>query len=498
MSPEQARGGHVDFRSDQFSFGLVLYEMATGRRAFSRDTPVQTLRAIIEDEPRSLGDVNPKTPIFLRWIVDRCLAKDPTQRYAATADLARDLRTLRDRLKESNSQPTVPTPCPTSVAPWRLPSVARWRLPSGCDALAARAGDPAVHTACQRLGLSGNAGLVAGRQDHGVRRRRGWRASDLHARISSRSGHRSPTRRSTAAIRSGPTTAAASTTCRRRREGGIYSVSAAGGPSEPEIPDADSGALSPDGRTLAFFRSDESNSSEPAVAGVAPSRRTQALHAGTACDGEVAGRFSSILTRWVEAGGLGAILALWRTGPTLWIIPTSGAAPRAVGIPKVLTTNNPPLFDWLSDNRRIVAAVEHDGVQGVHLWIVDSESGQMSRLTTGAGHESAPAVSPEGSRIAYAGQDTNFDLLEVPLDGTPIRRLLATSRNEMDPAWSPTRPEYAFVTDRNGPTEIWLRSRDGVWERPLVTAASFPRTKSPTPSACQPSRRMDKRLRSNK
>src|SRR4029453_9428733 len=50
MSPEQARGGGVDFRSDQFSFGLLLYEMATGTRAFSRDTPVQTLTAIIEDE----------------------------------------------------------------------------------------------------------------------------------------------------------------------------------------------------------------------------------------------------------------------------------------------------------------------------------------------------------------------------------------------------------------------------------------------------------------
>ena len=120
MSPEQARGGGVDFRSDQFSFGLLLYEMATGTRAFSRETPVQTLTAIIEDEPRPIGEANPKTPLLLRWIVDRLLAKDPRQRYVATADLARDLRTLRDRLNEtSTSRPTV-EPLPAINRRWPL------------------------------------------------------------------------------------------------------------------------------------------------------------------------------------------------------------------------------------------------------------------------------------------------------------------------------------------------------------------------------------------
>ena len=165
MSPEQARGGSVDFRSDQFSFGLLLYEMATGIRAFSRDTPVQTLTAIIEDEPRSLGEANPKTPIFLRWIVDHCLAKDPRQRYAATADLARDLRTLRDRLKETNTTSGTIEPVVTGPVGGPFAAALIWRgsdvRPRGHASQTGAADDSPVHPPCQRLGVSGNAGLVA-------------------------------------------------------------------------------------------------------------------------------------------------------------------------------------------------------------------------------------------------------------------------------------------------------------------------------------------------
>ena len=103
MSPEQARGQSLDFRSDQFSFGSILYEMATGKRAFARDTAVQTLAAILQEEPEPVGSLNPKIPPVLRWTLERCLAKDPAERYAATADLARDLVTLRDHLSETTS-----------------------------------------------------------------------------------------------------------------------------------------------------------------------------------------------------------------------------------------------------------------------------------------------------------------------------------------------------------------------------------------------------------
>jgi Tol biopolymer transport system component len=100
MSPEQASGEVLDARSDQFSLGSMLYEMATGKRAFDRGKKVQTLSAIITEEPEAIAKVNPKLPANFCWIVERCLAKEPDGRYSATRDLARDLSTLRDHSSE--------------------------------------------------------------------------------------------------------------------------------------------------------------------------------------------------------------------------------------------------------------------------------------------------------------------------------------------------------------------------------------------------------------
>ena len=101
MSPEQAAGRPLDFRSDQFSFGSILYEMATGKRAFERGTTAETLTAIIREEPASVAQLNPKVPAPIRWLLERCLAKDPEDRFGTTKDLARDLASIRDHLSET-------------------------------------------------------------------------------------------------------------------------------------------------------------------------------------------------------------------------------------------------------------------------------------------------------------------------------------------------------------------------------------------------------------
>jgi Tol biopolymer transport system component len=117
MSPEQASGKPLDSRSDQFSLGVILYEMATGRRAFRKDTPLGTLSAILRDDPEPIGNVNPQTPPPLRWIIERCLAKNPEERYVSTRDLARDLASVRDHLSDT----TVPAEVlPASVRTRRL------------------------------------------------------------------------------------------------------------------------------------------------------------------------------------------------------------------------------------------------------------------------------------------------------------------------------------------------------------------------------------------
>jgi hypothetical protein len=101
MSPEQASGKTLDFRSDQFSFGSILYELSTGKRAFQRPTSAETLTAIIREEPEPVGAINPRAPAPLRWIIERCLAKDPDERFGATRDLARDLASIRDHLSDA-------------------------------------------------------------------------------------------------------------------------------------------------------------------------------------------------------------------------------------------------------------------------------------------------------------------------------------------------------------------------------------------------------------
>jgi predicted ATPase len=100
MSPEQAGRGQLDFRSDQFSFGLVLYEMVTGKRAFQRSTAAETLVAILRDQAEPIGVQNPDAPAPLCWAIERCLAKDPDKRYVSTRDLARELAAIRDRFSE--------------------------------------------------------------------------------------------------------------------------------------------------------------------------------------------------------------------------------------------------------------------------------------------------------------------------------------------------------------------------------------------------------------
>jgi TolB-like protein len=96
MSPEQASGRPLDYRSDQFALGLVIYELVSGTRPFARSTTAQTLAATIEDEPVPLESLRPDVPPHLAAIVRRLLAKDPDERYESTRDLARELRSLGD------------------------------------------------------------------------------------------------------------------------------------------------------------------------------------------------------------------------------------------------------------------------------------------------------------------------------------------------------------------------------------------------------------------
>ena len=83
--------------------GSMLYEMSTGQKAFQRKTAAETMSAIIRDEPEPVAKLRPDLPLPVRWMLERCLAKDREERYASTKDLARDLASVRDHISEVSS-----------------------------------------------------------------------------------------------------------------------------------------------------------------------------------------------------------------------------------------------------------------------------------------------------------------------------------------------------------------------------------------------------------
>ena len=111
MAPEQARGDRVGIECDQFALGLILYEMATGKHPFRRDNSYETVTAILNEEPPPLDDSFPEP---FTWVVQRCLKKDPSERYASTTDLAREINALRDRASSSTTTARTAVPAATS------------------------------------------------------------------------------------------------------------------------------------------------------------------------------------------------------------------------------------------------------------------------------------------------------------------------------------------------------------------------------------------------
>ncbi len=129
MSPEQVRGSLTDHRSDIFSFGLILYEMITGRRAFQEESLAETMSAIVKEEPPEMTESNPNISPSLERIVRRCLEKKPDRRFQSTADLGFALESLSAPTISSGANMTVAVSAigpETDKSPWkaRIPWIA--------------------------------------------------------------------------------------------------------------------------------------------------------------------------------------------------------------------------------------------------------------------------------------------------------------------------------------------------------------------------------------
>ena len=480
MSPEQARGQAVDFRSDQFSLGLILYELLTGRSAFHRDTPGETVAAILRDEAPSLNTQSPSAPPPLRWVIERCLAKDSVERYSHTTDLYRELRGLREHLSEAGSQaPTPETPAPERrkrklslilaipagvVAGFVIALLAvpvdvgmekhrfkPFAIEEGYESGAAWS--PDGKTLAYSGAIDGVSQIYTRALDAATP------VQITRSTVSCSAPFWSPDGSRIFYIASTPTSS-------------LWSVGAAGGAAAQVLPDVYRATISPDSQSLAFLRFETMDSTTlrlglwlSSPVGAAPRKFEPPPISGM--------RYYFGAVQFAPDGKtLGFWMQMWDGHPEFWLLPFPSGQPTQ---PFLSWRERVPFdqFRWMPDSRHVLFPYRKPQDASTHLWIADIARGSLLQITGGNGNESSPAVSPDGRSIAYTAFEGQGDLVEIPLNGGGMRTMAATSRDEIDAAWAPSGQEYVSVTDRSGTSEIWLSDTRATRAWPIVTQKDF-------------------------
>jgi serine/threonine protein kinase len=479
MSPEQALGKDVDYRSDQFSFGLMLYEMASGKQAFSRDSVIETMAAVVRDEPPAIAE---KLPAPLKWIIDRCLNKEPEQRYESTTDLYRELRNLRDHLSEAYTS--------ESFAAIEKPRSSRRRLviPAACTAsiiltasmiyLAKKPQDIGQYRYTPFATDAGRAmwspdgsyvayeGVVEGVNQVFVRALNAPVSTQLtHAKVRAELEGWSNDQ-SHVVVQSFDSPAPSES------KDEIFTVAISGGELEKIMEAAcEPCAMSPDGKVLASFELDDDNTYSVKISDPigSPLKKyfpspfaTKEIYGGTQMAFSPDGR-QILLARSGDVDR-----------PELWLMPYPGnGSPPKLILKDLQFITHPPSFSWFPDNRHLTVSVASREYEPQHLFIVDRDSGRLSALTSGTRMEGSPAVSPDGAKVLYAETSRRFDVASVSLTDGSVHLIYTGAHQEHKPAWAARQSKLVWVSERNGPSEIYMRSDDGI-DRPIVTSLDFP------------------------
>jgi Tol biopolymer transport system component len=469
MSPEQVRGQTVDHRSDLFSLGAILFEMSTGRRAFHGASPADTMSAILREEPANVSSINPNLSAGLERIIHHALEKNPEERFHSAQDLAFDLESL-------SGSGSVPLAAPAAAAPAR-----RKPLMAAAIAMAALAGGIfAGRTFFSRPGVDLAAyHFSALASEQGIKAFPQWSPDDKSIayaqqidgvfQIMTRSLDQPVPAQLTHSKSDclAPFWSPDSARIYYLSSRDLWEIGAAGGAPQVRVRDAVTAHLSPDGKTLALGRIDATGTSvwTLPVDGSEPHKLATIAKSGASYPNL---RFSPD-GRWIgvwSGRGEGNYTFALVSYP-------GGELRRTVDAFSWLRGGGPIGFSWFPDNRHIVFSGGMVKAGSDHLLMADAFSGVIRPITPAINDEGNPSLSSDGRRIVFTLRSTETDVVQVPLDGTPFRNVLATSVGEHCAAWSPKGDQIAYSKEHNGTDEIWLYGVREGWERPLVTSASF-------------------------
>ena len=376
MSPEQASGKRVDTRSDIFSFGLILYEMANGQHPFIRRSKVETLEAIINAAPPPLPVELPQP---LTWCIERCIAKDPQDRYNSTLDLYQELRGIRERFSEASGAFTGPVPQRRQQKAPRS-RIAQAAMLAGV--LLAGAAASAFHFAPKGPDLAAirYKPLASGSEweDWPSWSPQGGVVA-YHAMVDGRAQIFTRSLQSPAAVQvthcpancDRPSWSADGRQIFLRSGNGVWVVGAAGGDPKPVVPDAEAYAISPDGNTLAFIRRN-SNLTGISVWTSSPPGATPQHYLPAPYEGVDTGTGLRLL--FAQDGHS---IVLWGRffgrGSEFWMLPYPAESGKPRRVLESLQDAFPVRgFDWLAGGHRLVlAAALPPSVYRSHLYLAD-------------------------------------------------------------------------------------------------------------------------------
>jgi eukaryotic-like serine/threonine-protein kinase len=472
MSPEQARGKPLDARSDQFAFGLILYEMASGKRAFLRETTAETMTAILREDPDALPS---SVPAPLRWIIERCLAKEPEQRYQSTRDLYQELRAIRDHFSEiltSGVSPAVISEPVHRRAPWIAPSAvaalllgaAGFWLGRGADNFEPRprftpiANEPAPETL---PALSPDGKSVAYVRSTGNDSR-----SDSFQQIILR-------------VLDAPTPAVL----------------------VPAVSAIVKLTWSPDGSRI-YFKTSRNELWSVSVAGERPQKLFDSLGGAYALfpdgklliareesksDGEARTTFVISSPPGAQPSPVPEISIPGETANSrgvLEIAPDSSKAAMPCGTTdrfEICVVDYPSgryhavnvagptrSLAWYPDSRHLIQN-ERDSIQ-----VIDTKTGASHTLLGTPEVLQQSTMSADATRLIYSTGTANYDIFALSLDGKTSETLENTALPDTSPAWSPKGDSITYVRNYALSSELWTRSADGAHAVRLVTSTRGP------------------------